>query len=232
MPYQPLRLDVLGRISKRALTAGLPGSHASIPALSICSGRSYPYVEAMSQLLALKAPVLFESGAGMFDPVSALTIWHPALTTEIQREVDEIREYMTSLLALDSALSIDHAKRAQAGMVAKEKESLYAALENLKRWVGDNFPHFQTFHTHISIDIVPQSLTKAAGMTWLAETCGVTTDEMAFIGDTNGDIGAMNVVGRSFAPSNSSHDAIAAASHASSFRDADAVLEAYNMLSA
>jgi ATP phosphoribosyltransferase len=26
MPYQPLRLDVLGRISERALTAGLPGS--------------------------------------------------------------------------------------------------------------------------------------------------------------------------------------------------------------
>ena len=55
-------------------------------------------------------------------------------------------------------------------------------------------------------------------------------DEIAFVGDTNGDVGAMSVCARSFAPANCDEKAKAAASHVSSLSDIDAVLEAYPII--
>ena len=227
MPYQPFRMDRLGLLARYAEQAGKVGSHPTMPAFSLCSGRSYPYVEAMSQLLQIQTPVLFESGAGMFDPVTALSTWHPSFTYEIRVEVDELRRYLENLALRHGDLSIDYAKRSQAAMVGVPNGSLEEARLEIEEYAAKNHPRFTVFHTHISIDVVPFGLTKAEGMTWLAETCGITTEEMAFVGDTGGDVGALRVVGASFAPANGTEDARAAARHASQHFDVDAVVEAY-----
>ena len=67
-------------------------------------------------------------------------------------------------------------------------------------------------------------------MVWLAEKCGISLSEIAFVGDTGGDVGALKIVGASFAPANATNDAKAAAHHASSLFDIDAVLEAFQMV--
>jgi len=227
MPYEPFHLDRLNVLAGYCRSAGLPGSHATLPAFSICSGRAYPYVEAMSQLLHVKTPVLFEAGAGMFNPVTAQLTWHPSFTEAVRLEIDEIRRFMEGVALRGQGLSIDYAKRSQAAMVGVHDEHLKDALAEVNEYVATHHPQFNTFHTHISIDVVPVGLTKAEGMHWLAETCGITVAEMAFIGDTGGDIGAMGVVGASFAPANGSADAKAAARHVSALNDVEAVIEAY-----
>ncbi len=231
MPYQPFRIDRLNELAAFSAQAGLPKSHPTLPAVSICSGRAYPYVEAMSQLLHVQTPVLFEAGAGMFDPVSALTTWHPNFTESIRLEIDELRHYMEQMVSRKADLSIDYAKRSQAAMVGVPNGSLDDARDELERFVATHHPGFIVFHTHISIDIVPSGLTKAEGMVWLAQTCGVDLEEMAFVGDTGGDVGALKTVGASFSPANGTPDARAAAHHASDLFDIDAVLEAYNAVS-
>lgn len=231
MPYQPFRSDRLNELAAFSAKAGLPHSHPDLPALSLCSGRSYPYVEAMSQLLHIQTPVLFESGAGMFDPVSALTSWHPSFTESIRLEIDQLRRYMEQMVARMPELSIDYAKRSQAAMVGAPNGSLDKAREELERFVSSHHPGFNVFHTHISIDVVPDGLTKAEGMVWLAQTCGVRLEEMAFVGDTGGDVGALKTVGASFAPANGTAEARGAAHYASDLFDIDAVLEAYRAVS-
>ena len=230
MPYQPFRLDRLGELADFAHEAGLPGSRVDLPAISICSGRSYAYVEAMSQVLALKTPVLFEAGAGMFDPVSAHSSWHPNFTKEVQERISDIRRFMEEVVASKPGLFIDYGKRSQAALAGGSHANLKGALAVISEWVGSNHPGYHTFHTHISIDVVADGLTKEEGLFWLAETCEVSMDEIAFVGDTNGDVGAMTVCARSFAPANSDEKAKAAASHVSSLSDIDAVLEAYTII--
>ncbi|MGA1495494.1 MAG: HAD family phosphatase, partial [Rhodothermales bacterium] len=55
MPYEPFRMDRMRALMGRIHASGSP-------AFSLCSGRAYAYVEAMTQLLGLRVPTLFESG--------------------------------------------------------------------------------------------------------------------------------------------------------------------------
>jgi hydroxymethylpyrimidine pyrophosphatase-like HAD family hydrolase len=229
MPYQPFRLDRLNVLAEYSKQAPHIGSHPNYPALSLCSGRAYPYVEAMSQLLRIQTPVLFESGAGMFDPVSAVSTWHPDFTRDIRMEVDDIRSFLENVVADNIGLSIDYAKRSQAALVGSPNGGIEEARLEVDEYVTKNHPSFNVFHTHISIDVVPPGLTKAEGMQWLAQTCGISVSEMAFVGDTGGDVGALLIVGASFAPANGTQEAKSSAKHASSFNDIEAVLEAYEM---
>lgn len=224
MPYEPYRLD---RMKELAELIARPDT----PDFALCSGRAYPYVEAMTQLLGLSMPVLFESGAGMFDITTGLSKLHPAFTAEIRNEVLVIRDHMERIIEGYPGLSMDYAKQTQAALVGVEENGLFEVLDRIKPWVDERYPHHHTFHTHISIDIVPDGLTKAEGMTWLGNSLDLELTEIAYIGDSNGDLGALGVCGHSFAPSNADPIVKNAVDHASDMPDIDSVIEAYLMVS-
>ena len=229
-PYQPYDLTALGQLAAWTREAGMPGHHAVLPAFGLCSGRAYPYVEAMSQLLGCVVPVLFESGAGRFDPVRAVSTWHPALTPDVRTAMHRIQDFMaTEIVGTDTGMSMDYAKGTQAALVGTDPDELYPALERIRAWVAANAPGFNTFHTHISIDVVPDGLTKREGLAWLADDMGLSLDEMAYIGDTNGDIGALEVVGYSFAPANAQPAVREAVDHVCAGVDVAGTLEAYRL---
>ena len=223
MPYEPFRVDRIQTLIQRIHGDGSP-------AFSLCSGRAYAYVEAMTQLLGLQVPTLFESGAGMFDVRTGQSRIHPSFTPAIRRDTRDIREFMESVIGRYPGLSMDLAKLTQGAAVGLEEHGLYDALAEIKEFVDREFPHFNTFHTHISIDVVPSVLTKAEGIAWLADEMGVTMDEVAFIGDTNGDLPALEIVGRSFAPANGQDAVKARVDHASELKDIDAVIEAWDLI--
>lgn len=225
-PYRPFELDKLERLSTLSTIAGAPGNHPDFPAVSICSGRSYPYVEAMSQVLGLISPVLFEAGGGMFDPVDASIKWHPAFTADVRAEVDELRDTVKSLVE-DLPVEFDHAKKSQVALVGTDSKALDRALTLIKRHVEEHHPDMRAYHTHISIDVVPLSINKRRGMEWLAETTGISMEQIAYIGDTNGDIDALEAVGRSFAPANADEPVKAVVDRVCSGHTIDGVLEAY-----
>jgi hydroxymethylpyrimidine pyrophosphatase-like HAD family hydrolase len=102
-------------------------------------------------------------------------------------------------------------------------------LRIIEDWVTQNAPGFTTFHTHVSIDVVPPGLSKKEGLVWLAEKTGVSLDEIAFIGDTNGDIAALESVGRSFAPANAQPQVKNVVHHICSGTDIQGVIEAYRL---
>lgn len=225
MPYEPFRVDRIQALMQRI---NAPGS----PAFSLCSGRAYAYVEAMTQLFGLQVPTLFESGAGMFDVRTGQSRFHPSFSPALRRDTKDIREFMETVIGRYPGLSMDLAKLTQGAAVGLEEHGLYDALAEIKEFVDREFPHFNTFHTHISIDVVPSVLTKAEGITWLAEHMGLSLEEIAFIGDTNGDLPALDIVGHSFAPANGQDAVKARVDHASQLNDIDAVIEAWDLVAA
>ncbi|MGA0254937.1 MAG: HAD family hydrolase [Rhodothermales bacterium] len=224
MPYESFRMDRIQVLSERIHAPGTP-------AFSLCSGRAYAYVEAMTQLLGLRLPTLFESGAGMFDVTTGQSAFHPSFTSKLQRDVKDIQAYMAEVISRYPGLSMDYAKQTQGAAAGRQEFGLYDALAEIRGFVEAEFPHFNTFHTHISIDVVPTGLTKAEGIAWLADHMGIALEEVAFIGDTNGDVPALDIVGRSFAPANGQDAVKARVDHASALNDIDAVIEAFSLVS-
>lgn len=229
-PYRPFRLDKLEELA--SLAGSSTSNDNTLPALTICSGRAYPYVEAMTQLLRLRVPAVFEAGGGMFDPVKSRWLWHPAFTSNTEREVADIRKWLQSDIAPGTAMDIDHAKKTQASLAGPIAEEVSAAVPRVEEHVAENHPDLLVAHTHISIDVIPRGLNKASGMRWLADVCRVPLEQFAFIGDTNGDIPALEIVGYAFAPANAADEVKEIVNITTGGAVVDGVLEAYRWCAA
>ncbi len=225
-PYRPFDLDGFARL--RAWAARAEAEGGAWPRVSLLSGRSFSYVEAVTQALGLAAPVLFESGGGRFDLPRARITWNPALTPEAERELNHVRAFLLEKVVAEAAgLSFDYGKRAQAGVVGPDADEVARFLPAVRAFVTARFPDLRVFETHVSIDVVPAGLTKRQAVRWLAGAEGLALDEVAFIGDTRGDAEALRAVGLGFAPQNASPDAKEAADVVTAGAVLDGVLEAY-----
>ncbi|GAB5536200.1 MAG: HAD hydrolase family protein [Rubricoccaceae bacterium] len=208
-PYVPYDLDGFAQLRDWAQRAE---TDARYPRLGICSGRSYAYVEAMAQALGLTAPALFESGGGRFDLPDARITWNPALTPVIERELEAARTFLLDhVVPTSTTISFDYGKRSQAGIVSPMVGECETHLPAVEAFLAENLPDLTAYHTPYSIDIVPPGLTKVDALRWLATSEGMGLNELAFIGDTNGDAAAIQAAGAGFAPRNGSEAAHAAA---------------------
>ena len=195
-PFEPYALDALGRV-RAAIHA--PGA---VP-FALLTGRAFPYAEAMSQLLGLTAPAAFEAGAGVFLRPERRVAWHPALTPEVEDSLRAVRAwFFETLLPPRPALVFDYGKRVQVGVLGATPADVDEAAAETRAYVATLGAPLVVYTTPVSVDVVPTALTKATALDWLAETCGVPIDRMAFIGDTEGDREALRRVGRAFAPAN------------------------------
>ncbi|MEL6616624.1 MAG: HAD family hydrolase, partial [Bacteroidota bacterium] len=202
------------------------------PRLGICSGRAYAYVEATAQAIGLRGPALFESGGGRFDLPTATIEWNPALTRDTEEALQRVREFLLrEVVAAAPAISLDYGKRAQAGIVSASQGACAAFLPAARHFVEglreESGVALHAFSTPWSIDVVPESLTKAQALEWVAEQEGLSLSEIAFVGDSDGDIGAIEACGRGFAPHNAYPEVKAAADHVTEGELLAGVGEAY-----
>ncbi|MFB6278353.1 MAG: HAD family hydrolase [Salinibacter sp.] len=221
-PYTPYDLDGLATLRDCAR-----GDPDAAPTLSICSGRSYPYVEAITQALDLTTPVLFEAGGGQFDPVAAQTTWSPNLTDEVEAKLKTVKHWFLTECIPGTRLSLDHAKRTQAGVVSPAVEEIRAVRPRTEEFVAEDAPGLHVFSTDISVDVVPPGITKRDGLEWLAEHLGLGLDEIAYIGDADSDLDALDAVGLSFAPANATEEVRDRVDHVTEGAVLDGTREAY-----
>jgi len=222
VPYEAYDLDGLAMLRRSA-----DETQEAAPALSICSGRSYPYVEAMTQAMSLTTPVLFEAGGGLFDPVAAQTDWSPHLTDEVEAKLNTVQRWFVTECVPGTSVSLDHAKRTQAGVVSPEVDEIRALRPRTEQFVAENAPGLHVFSTDISVDVVPPGITKRDGLEWLAEHLGLRLDEIAYIGDADSDLGGLDAVGESFAPVNATETVRARVDHVTEGAVLEGTLEAY-----
>jgi len=159
-------------------------------------------VEALSQTLGLVVPVIFESGGGMFDPISARVVWHPSFSDELREEVEALGRWMIAHCIPGTSLLFDFAKRTQPGMISPDPAEIIRWLPVVEERVARHHPRLTVHHTRVSIDVLPEGIGKRIGMAWMAEQLNVSLTDIAYIGDSGGDIETLAAVGTSFAPEN------------------------------
>lgn len=199
----------------------------AIPRIGICSGRAYAYVEAVAQMLDLRGPALFESGGGRFDLQTARIRWSAALTPEVERQLDAVRAFFHDEIVPRGGFSFDYGKRAQAGVVTLDPNQLAAAVRDTRRHVQESYPDLMVADTHVSVDVLPRGLSKRVAVEEVAREEGLDLAEIAFIGDTHGDMCALEVVGASFAPANAQPAVRECVASVTVGAVLDGVLEAY-----
>lgn len=224
-PYEAIDLEGVAALREYGKEAE---AHPLMPRIGLCSGRSYAYVEAMAQLLDLRAPALFESGGGRFDLSEARIQWNPALTPRVEDELNEVRRFLLkNVVAIGNGFSLDYGKRAQTGVVNRDQAEVERFLPIVRNFVTQQLPDLRVYETHASIDVVPVNLTKLQAIQWLVSQEALSLDEVAFIGDTRGDVEAISAVGVGFSPQNGVREAKNAANVITESAVLDGVLEAY-----
>lgn len=179
----------------------------SIPAITVCSGRPQPYVEAVGQWLGVYQPLIFESGGGMFDPRDVSLHWPPELDEGTEAQIREIREWVgREIIARHEGAVSEFTKRTDVGIIHREEAVIMQMYQQVKEKVEADYPDFEAHFTEISINIIMKAANKGSGLRWLARNTGISTGEIAYIGDSGGDIPALKEAGLGFTPANGGQD--------------------------
>ena len=198
----------------------------TIPPLTICTGRPYPYAEAVAQWLNVDIPFVFES-AGLY-------LWNgnyikTALKNEIVdlHPINDLRSWIQNEVLPDfPSAAIEFTKKMDAGVVAMEKSVIDKIHNLVKKKVEESYPMLEIHITDVSVNVLLGGNNKLQGMKLLAEELQITLEEIAYIGDTGGDIPALKEVKMAFCPSNATR-AVKNVSKEIDGKTSDAVLSAY-----
>ena len=138
-------------------------------------------------------------------------------------------KYWDAQYGREPGVSFDYGKQTQASIVIRDAELLRQVHQESVAVIEKEFPLLTLADTHVSLDVYPGGLSKARGVQWLGREKGVDLGEMAFIGDSTGDIGAMEAVGVGIAPSNAAEAVREAADYVCHTRLIDAVHEGLDL---
>lgn len=198
----------------------------SIPPITICTGRPFPYAEAVGQWLNIRHPFVFES-AGLYhwDGNRIETALNGKsesldLIKEAKRWItqDVLPNYPTAIL--------EFTKMMDAGIVCPDESIINEIYEEAKVKIPQIDPGLEIHTTEISINILMPGNNKLQGLKLLGKHLGIGLDEMGYIGDTGGDSVALKEVKMPFAPENARKIAKDVAT-VLPFHTTEAVLEAY-----
>lgn len=223
-PFEPPAWELLGSIrelNRKSL------NDETIPPLSICSGRPLPYVEAVAQLLDVRVPVVFESG-GMYELASNRIFQNGTFDEEAQESINTLKQWLRDVIITrfpDGML--EFTKMMDAGFVHPKAEAVKEAFPVIKKFVEERYPRFEVHRTDVSVNIILTENNKRAGIGKICHKLGIKPEEVAYIGDSGGDIPALEIVGRSFAPSNANVQVKEIVDEVISKEATRAVLEAY-----
>lgn len=175
----------------------------SIPPMSICTGRPMPYAEAQAQFLGVRLPFVFESGGGFCDLTTNTLTWNPIVTDTLKSDNEAIRAWVNDEIFPNFPGSMpEFAKFTDVGLIHRDKSVIDEIHTLATKKISQEYPHFEVHKTDVSVNIIVKKANKGEGLAYLSEMLEVDLSEMAYIGDSSGDIPGLELVGMAFAPSN------------------------------
>lgn len=201
----------------------------TIPQLSICTGRPYPYAEAVAQWLDIQNPIVFESGGGVYFPAEQRVEFAAGYLVH-QNEVEEIRQIVQNLIETRFPDVLpEFSKKTDVGMVHANSDIIRQLFNICKDEIAPKFENFEVHRTEVSVNVILKTCNKANGLKMISRLTETSLSELAYIGDSSGDISALKIVGKPFVPSNAASE-IKSLGYNLSGETSLGVLEAYKML--
>lgn len=198
-PFKTPKWETINKIRELNLKSRIDDQ---IPPITLCTGRPYPYAEAVAQWLDVRIPFVFES--------AALYIWEGnKIETAIASHdgaLDPIREMQqwikNDLLLSFPSAQLEFTKMMDAGIVSPDPKTVQKIYKKIQEKVSADYPELEVHSTDVSVNILMPGNNKLQGLKLLAEKVGISLDEIAYIGDSSGDIEALKNVKLAFSPTN------------------------------
>ncbi len=208
----------------------LSSENELIPPLTICTGRPMPYAEAQAQILGITLPFIFESGGGMYDVKKNELIWSESFDQKTKDQITEIREWaQEEILSVFEGVIPEFAKFTDVGFIHPDSGIIDKIHDQAVEFISDQFPRFEVHKTEVSVNIIQTGANKGKGIEMLCDYLDLRLDEVAYIGDSSGDIPGLAIVGMPFSPSNAIQ-ATKDVSEAMSEPSTKAVVQAYRKI--
>ncbi|MEX0773437.1 MAG: HAD hydrolase family protein [Balneolales bacterium] len=178
-----------------------------VPELSICTGRPLPYAEAVAQWLDIRKPIIFESGGGLFDPKKYHIEWSKHLDNDILDQMGEIKEWVEREIIPNFKGSIlEVGKHMDVGLISMDPDQVLEIYKLVKPQIEKKYTNYVVHRTDVSVNIILEASNKGSGLLQLADYTGIPLQSMAYIGDSSGDVAALEISGTAFAPANATEE--------------------------
>jgi hypothetical protein len=163
---------------------------SSLAPLTLCTGRPQPYAEVLMKLLDVRAPAICENGA-VFYTLDGNRAWFArGVTEEKLLGLRAVRAFIeTELLPAQPAAVLQFGKESQISVFSDQPEVLspmQPLIEDFTRRRGG--PELVINRSHYYLNISLAGLDKGAAIAELLEMLAVGRDQVAGIGDTEGDL--------------------------------------------
>jgi HAD superfamily hydrolase (TIGR01484 family) len=198
-PFKTPDWPAINAIRELNLKSQEPGT---IPRLTLCTGRPFPYAEAVAQWLDIRLPFIFES-AGLYHWEGNRIVTAVPENDVSLELIREMREWLKNSVLPDyQGAIIEFTKMMDAGVVCMDHSIIDEIHERVLEKIEGLDPKPEVHATDISVNILLPGNDKLQGLKLLSEELEIGLDEMAYIGDSSGDVPAMKQVRMAFAPIN------------------------------
>lgn len=219
---KPLNLEALATIRKYNYDSK---KQTHIPPITLCTGRSLPYVEAIMQAIDGYIPAICENGAGIYDPIKDDYLLHPQITQETKKQMIDAKNIINECIINNFRAKFEWGK----DFVISVNPPSDISIEEFYKIVHDNLKmhsiDLNVTHSASAVDITPKGIDKFSGLQFLLEKLQLYPEDVAGIGDARGDIPVLKKVGFSAAPNNATDEVKEIINYVSDYDNGNGVVD-------
>jgi HAD superfamily hydrolase (TIGR01484 family) len=195
-------------------------------AVTLCTGRQEPYVEAMMQAIDAHVPGIYENGGGLYFPAQYRFVENPAITAAQRATLAQVRRVLTHEIVETGLGQFQPGKEVSLTLYpACAGVSFQQLADVARRALDGNISGLTIMPLVTSVDITLNGIDKGAGVEWLSREVDIPIAQIAGIGDSSGDLPFLRRVGFSAAPANATDDVKHAVQYVSPFEDGAGVVD-------
>jgi hydroxymethylpyrimidine pyrophosphatase-like HAD family hydrolase len=219
VPYDLRVLGTLGKLNRRARRGD------SVPAVTLCTGRSAAYVDAMMQTIEGFLPAIFENGAGLYFPQNYSFAWNPSIPASARRTMLCVRELVERDVVQSGIGYVQPGKEMALTLFPMPGYTLdQVGTASLKALEGHGL--LCTVEVSVtSVGIWLNGVNKGEGVKWLAQETETPLECMVGVGDAPGDNCFLELVGFPAAPANAEPEVKACVQYVSPHENGQGLLD-------
>ena len=222
VPFDPEALSRLGHLMREA-----SDGRGALPPMTLCTGRPQPYVEALMKMLGIRLPAICENGAVIYTLDDNRARFGPGVTEEKVLGLRTVRAFIeTELLPQYPQAVMQFGKEAQLSVFSRQPEVLPELGPPIEDFLArEGGPELDISPSHYYLNLSLRGVNKGRAIEWLLGELGLCQENVAGIGDTEGDLPIRQSVGWFACPSNATADIQRVADFVASRPEAEGVLE-------
>jgi len=221
----PWDLDLFGRFARICRDAST--GRGKVAPMTLCTGRPQPYVEVLAKILDIRAPMICENGAVFYSLHDNRSVYGPGVTPEKIQGMRAVRLFIESAILPKYPEAVyQFGKEAQMS-VYSENTAIFPAIQRaIEEYAAENsLPPLEISPSHYYLNISMTGVNKGVALRQLMQGLGVTREETAGIGDTEGDLPLRDAVGFFACPANAKSALKARADYVSPYPNLAGVLD-------